>query len=314
MGVLAVAIVVTQSGQTPLRPQETLPAAADRVNRIIRHFDFDERSLGNLENVPMYWVRHVSLGFPAYAQGKFDTEVGHDAPPSFYLNANGRSCAYQYSGLDIQIEPSSEYRVTGWLKPDRMRYTRAYLSAFLLDANGRRIQGTERRSRLVGGVEATGWEKVTVRLPSDVVGAYSIGLTIWVVQRALWSSREPTPRQIDHKDINSGVWLDDVVVFRLPSVELSSEGVKQGRVYSEGERPILLAKIGDAGRRNATANLTIRNSAGAITWAKVLTHPEDGESPTHRVEVPPRWGIANPSCRSTASGTGYLSCTFAGGA
>lgn len=288
MGVLAAAIVATQSGQTSLRPQDGLPAIEEnRVHRIIRHFDFDERSLGNLESVPMYWVRHVSLGFPAYAQGRFDTGVGHEAPPSFYLNANGRSCAYEYSGLDIQIEPSSEYRVTGWLKPDRMRYTRAYLSAFLLDANGRRIHGTERRSRLVGGEEAKGWEEVTVRLPSDVVGAYSIGLAIWVVQRALWSSKESAAREIDHRDIDSGVWLDDIVVFRLPSVELSSEGVKQGRVYSEDESPVLLAKIGDAGRRNAKASLTIRDSAGAIAWTQALASSVGDDSPTHRVEVPP---------------------------
>ncbi len=249
--------------------------------RAIRSFDFDERPQGNLEPVPMLWVRHDSSGFPSYAGGRFDLETGHGSAPSFYLESSGRSCAYHYSGLDIDAEPHTDYRITAHIKPDRLTYARAYLSAYLLDANGVKIDGTERRSRFVGGdSNAEKWQDVSVRLLGNVDGAYSIGLAVWVVQRSEWWFGAQPLKYIDHKDVHGGAWFDDITVYRLPSVDLSTTASAVGNVYASDEIPTLLVRGGDSSFRELQTRLTVRNAAGRIVRREKIGLANQAESRT----------------------------------
>ena len=95
-GFLLVTILVVEldfvSGQSTRLGSGSNSADAEQV---IKHFDFDERSQGNLESIPMLWERHRGPGFPKYANGEFDFQVGYAARPSFYLHSNGRNCAYR---------------------------------------------------------------------------------------------------------------------------------------------------------------------------------------------------------------------------
>ena len=215
--------MITRAQSAPGANQPAKSESGRSGDRVVRLFDFDERPLGNLEPVPMLWTRRDGPGFPSYAGGRFDLETGYGSPPSFYLESRGRSCAYHYKGLDIDAEPHTDYRITASIKPDHLTYARASLSAYLLDAGGVKIDGTERRSRFVGGdPKAEQWQDVSVRLPGNVDGAYSLGWAVWVVQRSEWWSGAQSLKHIDHKDVHGGAWFDDITVYRLPNVDLST--------------------------------------------------------------------------------------------
>ena len=250
----------------PVRAEST-GGSSRGGQRVIKQFDFDEARRGNFEPIPMLWERHRDRGFPEYVEGSFDIETGHGAPPSFYLQSRGRNCAFNYTGLDITSEPGHDYLISARVKPRRLKHARAFVSAFMRDANGLRIDGTERRSRLVGGPDDEApWHEVAVRLPGDVDGAYSIGLSVWVVQRSYWQDTDPAVNDIDHKDVHGAAWFDDIAVYRLPNIELSSTAAAWGNVYSSQDVPVLLMKVGDVVERGLRAGLEVRNGAGAKVY------------------------------------------------
>ncbi len=286
---IAIGGVVWAGGSAPRvagPPVESAPLPTAGGSRVVKHFDFDERPLGNLDSVPMLWIRRDAAGFPPFALGGFDSQIGCQAAPSFYLGLNGRSCAYDYSGLDIVIEPDSHYRVAARIRPDRLRSARAYLSAFLLDANGQRIEGSEIKSPLIGGEADSEWQPVTLDIPGDLDGAYAIGLTAWAVQREVWWDGPEKPRHIDHKDVTGGAWFDDVLVYRLPNVVLTTSAAERGNLFSASETPVLLVKVGDANRHELVARLTVHDAAGGEIYSEPIEVTRDAGPPLHRRAVP----------------------------
>lgn len=202
--------------------------------RVVHSFDFDERDVGNLEDVPKYWEPVRPRGFPHYAYGAFDNQVGRPAPPSFHLISEGRSVAYHYTGPDTRIRRNTNYRIEGFVRPDRLQHARACLSAHFLDKKGRPITETLVRTRFVGGPGETGdWVKLDLYLPAAPEEAYTIGLMAWVLQRPMWDTSTPNSRHIPRTDIRGGAWFDGITIYALPRAELTS-GVP-GNVLVEGE-------------------------------------------------------------------------------
>ena len=44
------------------------------VNRVLRTIDFEERRLGNAEDLPMHWIKADGEGLPHYVNGKLSTD------------------------------------------------------------------------------------------------------------------------------------------------------------------------------------------------------------------------------------------------
>lgn len=263
--------------------QRRVPAENDRI---VKHLDFDERKLGNLESIPMHWVRHQGEGFPPYARGRFDHEVGCEAPPSFYLALDGRSCAYHYTALDIAVVPESDYRVVARVRTDGLEYARAYISAYLLDANGERLEGTEQRSQLLGGAPTSQqWAEVSVRLRGNVEAACSIGLTLWAVQRAQWRSGEEEIKHIDLKDVHGGAWFDDIIVYRLPSIELTSDAIQRGNFYRVDEPATLLVRVADSDQSGLQAQLVVHGMDGRVAHEELIQPTSQTAGGLHRREL-----------------------------
>ena len=47
-----------------------IAAAPVKLTRVVKTFDFEERKLGNDEDLPMNWVKVEGSGFPHYVNGK----------------------------------------------------------------------------------------------------------------------------------------------------------------------------------------------------------------------------------------------------
>ncbi|MCH8966846.1 MAG: hypothetical protein IID43_04145, partial [Planctomycetes bacterium] len=86
--------------------------------RIVHRFDFDERASGNLEDEPKFWTPLRLAGFPRYATGAFDFDVGFPASPSFELRCEGRSVAYHYTGPETRVRPTTDYRIQASIRTD----------------------------------------------------------------------------------------------------------------------------------------------------------------------------------------------------
>lgn len=236
--------------------------------RIVRTFDFDERKLGNVEPIPMYWHRHLAEGFPHFLAGRFDTDVGHVAPPSFYLGLDGGSLAYTYHAENIPVHVLSDYLISAWARPDRLVHARAAVSAFYTDNRGRKLPGTERFGRLVGGQSnPEGWQQIAIELPGGHAKARQIGITLWAAQPTRPTDSGPDRHVIHREDLSAGVWFDDIQVIRLPRASLTTN--QAGNVFAANQLVVLRAEVSDPEASDLTTLLEVRSADGR----ELLTQP-----------------------------------------
>lgn len=71
------------------------PFGDPRENRVLQHFDFEERQRGNLEDVPVDWVKVEGPGLPHYVDGKLATDDVFAGKYSFKMSLNGGSVIYR---------------------------------------------------------------------------------------------------------------------------------------------------------------------------------------------------------------------------
>jgi hypothetical protein len=247
--------------------------------RIVKLFDFNEPE--NLGKIPKYWDLFTGESFPHYADGWFDPAVGREAPPSFYLYLNGRNVAFRYRGIETRIRPTSDYLVVGWIKPHRLRAGRATLTAYYLDHEGLPLAHTQRQGRLVGG-DASGdaWHRVEVFLPAGPFEADALGLTLWVEQAQIWDPTPRRPRHIERVDVHAGAWFDDILIYRLPRVTLST--VRPGNTFVEPQVPTLSVTVQDHDGAGLMAAFIVTDAAGREVDRRALTIPVDRQL----VEIP----------------------------
>ncbi len=229
--------------------------------RVVKVFDFDEPD--NLGTIPKYWELFGGESFPRYAGGGFDPEVGRTAPPSFYLDMNGRNVAFRYRGIETRIRPNSDYLVVGWIKPNDLRTSRATITAYYLDYEGMPLRETQRQGRLVGGDDSSeGWHRVEVFMPAGPFEASALGLTLWVEQASIW---DPTPRpehHIERSDVHAGAWFDDILVYRLPRVTLSTPA--QGDIFVAPQVAELRTTVLDHDGAGLSAALEVCDATGEV--------------------------------------------------
>lgn len=218
--VSAASAAVMADPDTARGPNITAAAAPSRV---VHRFDFDERGTGNLGDMPKYWEMLRPAGFPHYTRGAFDFEVGRAAPPSFHLNSEGRNVAYQYAGPETRIRANADYRIEGFVRGGHLQYARACLSAHFVDHRGRPLPDTLVRSPWIGAEsDESGWRRVELHLASAPPEAQTIGLIAWLLQEPDWNTAPQPKRHIPRVDLHAGVWFDDISIFALPRVRLST--------------------------------------------------------------------------------------------
>jgi len=238
-------------------------AASDepKPDRVVHSFDFDERDEGNLEDLPKFWMPVRPSGFPQFAQGGFDFNAGRTAPPSFHLVSEGRNVAYQYMGPDTRVRPNSEYRIEGFIRPDRLTHARACLSAHFQDRQGRTLVGTLVRSRHIGGPsEPAGWAKVELFLPAAPAQADTVGLVAWVLQEPTWNTTVPARRHIPMIDVHGGAWFDDITLHALPRAQITTSA--PGNVLPPNTPQMLEVILTDNRERGIAGRVEITSAEG----------------------------------------------------
>ena len=85
----------------------TASAQPANVNRTLRLFDFEERRLGNDEDLPMNWVKVEGDNLPHYVNGQLSSDRAHGGKYSFRFDLNGGSLIYRYPAGLIHVQPGA---------------------------------------------------------------------------------------------------------------------------------------------------------------------------------------------------------------
>lgn len=260
------------------RPSEVL-----HLYRSIRQFDFNERPLGNFETTPMYWKRLEGRGLPAYARGEFDETTGHAAAPSFRLRLSGvgSNVCYEYRGDDLGVVPGSDYQVVSYVRCESMKYSRAFVGAFLVDIAGNRIPGSESISPLLS--DTPDWQRVELALVGDFADAAALRLQLWILQSHNWDAAANRPDTIIREDVNATAWFDDIVVYCLPRARLRLDS--PGNVCYADAKNAIEIELSNISSESLDARLLIQDPAGRDVYSLEgnILAPDD---PRARVILP----------------------------
>src|SRR5436305_3526540 len=86
------------------------------VNRTLCTFDFEERRLGNDEDLPMNWAKVEGDNLPHYVNGQLASDRAHSGKYSFRFDLNGGSLIYRYPSGMIRVQHEAHYRIESYVQ------------------------------------------------------------------------------------------------------------------------------------------------------------------------------------------------------
>jgi len=190
--------------------------------RVVRVFDFEERDEGNFERLPRDWFVLGGPGFPRYTSDLtgFDTQHARSARHSLKLQLNGGSSGIRLQPGAVAAVPGADYLVVVHLHTEGLKHSRARVVAHFVDEHGRTIEPSVTRSPLL---EAdAGWRRVEVRLDGDFDHAAWIVLRLELLQSRAFRPPILGPHEVYRSDFDAKAWFDDLVIYQLPRIELST--------------------------------------------------------------------------------------------
>ena len=199
--------------------------------RVMQTFDFEEREI-HYDPEPMFWRKVTDReGFPHYSTGLLDTAHPRSGSYSFKLIPDGGSVGFQYDRRRILISPGSDFQVRGFVHLENAQSCRAQISCVLTNRIGRIIPQSRHRSRLVGidDLDDNGWAALEVYLPGNFPQAKYLTVEVSVLQEEQWRHDALAASRIFRRDVNAIAWFDDIAIYQLPRVILSTD--QPGNVF-----------------------------------------------------------------------------------
>jgi hypothetical protein len=260
-------------------------------DRLVHLFDFEERER-NPESLPMYWYPigrrqgiaratfdqiplHASLinqfGFPASNEVRFDTTQHARGKYSFYLGMEGGSTgAYLEVGAMTAI-PRSDYLVTAKVRTTDLKYAKARLVTYFVDARGRLIGDSVSFSEPVR--TAGKWQVVSAPLYGDFAQASWIGIELQLLQPVDDPDSPLGGEQIVLQEVKGGAWFDDVAVWQLPYVNVTTQS--QVNLIKAPQKPSLEMEVRDLTGRAMVAEARVYDHD--LKEVARIAQPVDGQ-------------------------------------
>jgi hypothetical protein len=245
------------------------PARAEpaEVKRVVRTFDFEERRLGNVEDLPMHWAKVAGPGMPHYVNGRLATDAARSGRYSFRLDLDGGSVAYRYAADRIRVMTGAHYRVEAAVRTTVLPNARARLTGFLVDLDGRMLEGTLRHADPYAARSADeGWRTLSVEVAADDPRAAFLVLEVGLVQPALYAPQTLGPRQLNPQDIRGSAWFDDITVSQVPRVSLGTN--RPANVFRRGDKPRLIVRVDDRFTDDLAARLEVADADGRLVHVR----------------------------------------------
>lgn len=233
------------------------------LRRVVRAFDFEERRLGNREDLPMHWIKAVGPGLPHYVNGTLATDAAHTGQFSFRFDLNGGSLIYRHETGELPVTLGAHYRIEGFVRTSVLPSARARLSAYFTDADGHVLADTVRRSPLYAATRANEpWKSLRVELSADHPKAAWLVLELALLQPAQYAPPTLGERTLNVQDVRGSAWWDDITVSQVPRVAMSTD--RPGNIFPRGRPPRLTVRVDDRFTEDLAAQLVVKNAAGRI--------------------------------------------------
>jgi hypothetical protein len=269
--------------------------------RLIYRFNFEERQQGNFEDLPRHWFPigrqlsglepnftrqpiHVDLmaraGFSAHGAVRFDSKQAFTGSYSLRMSLSGSNVGAFLEVGALPTIPQSDYMVTAIVRTTEMVNAGAHLTAYFIDAHGKRIEASIADS---GPIRTTGkWQTVSVRLLGDYPGAVWIGMELSALQPARDVQSALGKHRIVYEDVAGDVWFDDVTLWQLPRVSIETQSTVN--VIRQPERPRLAMSVRDLTGQALSAQATIYDHRMVVV-AK-MEQPVGGGAPSNMRWIP----------------------------
>jgi hypothetical protein len=256
------------------------------TSRLLRFFDFDERKLGNPEELPMNWSKVVGPGLPHYVNGRLVPDMGRSSGFSFRFDLNGGSLIYRYDTGQIVAKKGAKYRVETFVKTTALENARARVSAFFVDQDNRPMPETTVRSPLfVGTGPNAEWTPLTVELTSQTSRAAWLVVQLELLQPSMYTPSSAGARALFNQDVAGTAWFTDVSVAQVPEVRVLPE--QPGAVFPRGTPVRLWLTVTDANPRDLGMRLEVRSADGTLVHQRTgpLDLARDDRGVTHRMPI-----------------------------
>ena len=240
------------------------------VTRTLKTIDFEERSLGNVEDLPMFWRKAAGEGLPHYVNGRLSTDRCRSGKFSFRFDLDGGSLIYRYDAGQLPVQAGAHYRVGAFVRTTPMQSARARLSAVLVDLDGHPLENTRVHSLPYADAAASDasrdWKELSVQLATEDVRAASLVIELELLQPALYSNSLLGDREVYEQDIRGSAWFDDVTVAQVPSVTMTTN--RPGNVLRRSDVPRLNVLVRDRYTDDLAAQLLIYDAADRLVYQR----------------------------------------------
>jgi hypothetical protein len=237
------------------------------VDRTLRRFDFEERRLGNVEDLPMNWVKNEGPGTAHYVNGKLSNDRARSGSYSFKLELNGGSVHYRYQNNLLHVQHDAHYRVEAWVQTTVMPNARARLSAYFTDLDGRTISASVRDSDLFVSREGdTQWHRLGVELTAEDPRAVYLVIEVGLLQPQQYQQSSLGEHSLFPQDIVGAAWFDDVSISQVPQVTMTTQ--RPGNIFRRGDPLRLQVVVNDRFTDDLAAALVVRDAEGKIVYQK----------------------------------------------
>ncbi|HVT88284.1 MAG TPA: hypothetical protein VHD56_05495 [Tepidisphaeraceae bacterium] len=248
------------------------------VSRVLRNFDFEERRLGNAEDLPMHWSKVEGTGLPHYVNGRLSNDRAHSGNYSFRFDLNGGSLIYRYDQGQIPVQPGAHYRVEGFVQTTALTHARARITTYFANQDGEPMLSTIRHSDLFASAPGdTTWHPIGVEIsasldfgledpdhPRQIPKTLIIELEL--LQPMHYAASSLGSRTLYQQDIHGSAWFDDVNVSQVPKVNLSTE--KPGNIFRRSDPLLLKVLVNDRFTDDLAAQLVITDANGNAVYQR----------------------------------------------
>ncbi|MEL7088157.1 MAG: hypothetical protein AAGL98_06890, partial [Planctomycetota bacterium] len=175
----------------------------------------------NFTRLPLHDRLSRRPGFPLHNTVGYSA-LGNAASGdySLHLSIDGGSASAYLSIGTLPAVPGSDYLITARVKTSALEHAGARVLAYFIDPAGQRLETSLRATpRLRTAGEGT---DIDLTLPGEFGEAAYLGVELELVQPS------PDPRSVlrDHQivltDVKGDAWFDDIAVWQLPHVEIST--------------------------------------------------------------------------------------------
>jgi hypothetical protein len=235
------------------------------VSRVLKSIDFEERRLGNHEDLPMHWLKVEGPGLPNYVNGKLSDDSAHSGQWSFRFDLNGGSLIYRYDPREVPIHLGAHYHVGCFVQTTVLPHARARLTAYFTDQDGNPIDGTMTHSELYAAKnEGEGWHELSLELSAQNPSAALLAVQLELLQPSFYSPSTLGARTLFDQDIYGSAWFDDVTISQVPKFTLSSN--HPGNVFRRSDPVQLCLTVNDRFTQDLAAQLSIRDAGKALIY------------------------------------------------